>query len=83
MIQSDTHTPYQRCLEIQASARGWLAKSQFNYFVTANFNCNTDYRSASKALERWHAIVDRKLLGPKWSKLQADNYPTQRPQSAE
>ncbi len=52
---------------MQSSARDWLDSFQFNYFVTAVFNCQTSEQSAKSALKKWHSRVDRQLLGPKWS----------------
>lgn len=71
MNQSDLHTTYSKCLEIQPEARKWLEQRQFNYFVTANFNSDTLYESSRTALRDWHAFLDRKLLGPGWSKMSA------------
>ena len=38
------------------------------YFVTLNFNRDTNYEAARKALKAWHAFVDKALLGGSWSR---------------
>ncbi len=38
------------------------------YFVTLNFNRDTNYEAARKALRAWHARVDKALLGGSWSR---------------
>lgn len=54
--------------ELQQGIRSWLKDIPFNFFVTANFNCDTSEQSVRSALRRWHGQIDRKLLGPKWNK---------------
>ena len=39
-----------------------------DYFVTLNFNRDTNYEAARKALKAWHARVDKALLGGSWSR---------------
>ncbi len=36
------------------------------YFVTLNFNRDTNYEAARNALKAWHARVDKALLGGSW-----------------
>ncbi len=36
--------------------------------MTLNFNRDTDYTAARKALKAWHARVDKALLGGSWSR---------------
>ena len=38
------------------------------YFVTLNFNWDTNYEAARKTLKAWHARLDRELLGGSWSR---------------
>lgn len=37
------------------------------HFITANFNRDTNWQAARQCLKRWHARIDRKLLGKHWS----------------
>ncbi len=46
------------------------------YFVTVNFNWDTNYEAARKTLKAWHAFVDKALLGGSWSR-KAQNERTQ------
>ncbi len=46
------------------------------YFVTVNFNWDTNYEAARKTLKAWHAFVDKALLGGSWS-IKAQNERTQ------
>lgn len=41
---------------------------EWQYFVTANFNRDTNWWGAKKALKDWHAGIDRRLLGGRWAK---------------
>ncbi len=45
-----------------------LRDMEADYFVTANFNRDTSYEAARKALKGWHARVDKVLLGGSWSR---------------
>ena len=44
------------------------ANSEYAFFITANFNRDTNYTAARKAIKGWHARIDKKLLGGRWSK---------------
>jgi hypothetical protein len=53
---------------IKQAVRDMLLEMDAEYFVTANFNGDRNYAAARNALKAWHARIDRKLLGGKWSK---------------
>ncbi len=67
-----TYGTISKQLQIQQGIRDWLNDIPFNFFVTANFNCSTSEQSARSALRRWHGMIDRQLLGPKWHRKPAD-----------
>ena len=57
---------------MQIALRQFVAEEDSDYFVTANFNRNTNIEAARKALKRWSAMIDRRLVGKHWSKKNAD-----------
>ena len=40
----------------------WLEQGDFNFFGTANFNRQTTVAGATKSLNEWKRLVDRKIL---------------------
>jgi hypothetical protein len=70
--EQTTYETVHTKLRMQQDIRSWLGTTDFDFFVTANFNCATNNRSARTALSRWHALVDREALGPKWNMKPAD-----------
>ncbi len=65
--QSSYNTIWMK-LRTQDALCDWLDQFGCNFFVTANFNCETTEQSARAALRRWHSMIDRKFFGPKWHK---------------
>lgn len=61
---------------IRKAVNELLRDMNLEYFLTANFNRDTNYEAARKTLKAWHAHLDRKLLGGSWSK-KAQNERTQ------
>jgi len=53
---------------VRNGVRQMLAQHDWNYFVTANFNAERTQQSVRQALKRWHAKLDRKLLGGRWQR---------------
>ena len=45
-----------------------LCDMNLEYFLTANFNRDTNYEAARNTLKEWHARLDRALLGGSWSR---------------
>ncbi len=48
--------------------RELLARKDWDYFVTANLNRQTNWQGARRLLRDWHARLDRKLLGGRWAR---------------
>lgn len=63
---------YTQNKELQVAARNFITSSNSDFFVTANFNRSTSIEGARKALKRWGAMIDRKLVGKHWSKKPAN-----------
>ena len=63
---------YTQQKQNQVALRQLVTSSNSDFFVTANFNRSTNIEAARKALKRWGAMVDRKLVGKHWSKKPAD-----------
>ena len=53
---------------IRKAMNEMLCDMDAEYFVTANFNRDTSYAAARKALKAWYARVDKALLGGSWSR---------------
>jgi hypothetical protein len=53
---------------VQKGVQQMLAKHDWNYFVTANFNTERTDTGVRQTLKRWHAKLDRRLLGGRWQK---------------
>lgn len=45
---------------------GWLQQQRFNFIVTLTFNGNASAEHAYGTLKRWHARMDRAMLGRYW-----------------
>ncbi len=54
--------------QIRAALRQWILDHGADLFVTANFNRDTNSEAARRNLKRWHARIDRALLGASWAK---------------
>lgn len=44
----------------------WMARGDYNFAATANFNRHTNLTAAKKSLKAWQCNVDKKILGRKW-----------------
>tara|TARA_B100000989_G_C19447988_1_gene430417 strand:- start:425 stop:955 length:531 start_codon:yes stop_codon:yes gene_type:complete len=53
--------------------RDWLLTIPFTHFITFNFNRQATHKSATNALRKWHAGIDRRMLGRHFNKLDASN----------
>jgi len=56
-----TNTIYKN-IKIRQALVEWLEQADFNFFGTANFNCQTTVAGATKLFNEWARLVDRKIL---------------------
>lgn len=59
------NTYYER-KRLQKAMRDFVIEQGADYFVTAAFNRNISRDNAQRKLYRWHAYIDKKLLGKNW-----------------
>jgi hypothetical protein len=57
---------------LQCSFRDFVKDQESHYFITANFNRDTNLNAARKSLGHWSARIDRMLLGKNWYKKNTD-----------
>ena len=53
---------------LKKAMANFLYELDASYFVTANFNRDTNYAAARRTLSAWHARIDKALLGGSWSR---------------
>ena len=53
---------------IRLAMRDLIAQHDWDYFVTANLNRDTNWHGAKRLLRDWHAQVDRRILGGRWQR---------------
>jgi hypothetical protein len=54
--------------QVQTGMREMMSKYDWDFFVTANLNRDTNWLGAKNALQHWHRKTDKELLGAGWQR---------------
>ena len=66
------YTPHSETKHYKKALEKFIMDRNLPHFVTFNFNRRCSANAANKYIRRWHARVDRYLLGRNWSKKASD-----------
>lgn len=55
-------------MTIRQEMQEYLQAQDWDYFVTANLNRSTNWHGARRLLKDWHAHIDSRIIGPRWTR---------------